>query len=313
MIGSMSTQPVNHVAILLGAKNGAKFLSAQLVSFLHQTYPNWSLWVSDDGSSDHTKAVVAEFLARPEVEGYLLDGPQQGFCQNFMSLVTNTEIKATYYAFSDQDDVWLEDKLERAVHWLNSVDPAIPALYCSRTRLIDNNDMPIGYSPNYAKLPSFGNSLLQNIASGNTMVFNHRAKDLLSKVEGAPIVVHDWSLYQIVTGSGGVVNFDRQPTVLYRQHQRNAIGNGMTLGRRLSNFIEAYGGRAAKWNDANCQVLARISSDLTPQAQQMLTSFCAIRNSNMLNRLHFMMESGIYHQQLIGTLTTLLYVLLNKI
>jgi glycosyltransferase involved in cell wall biosynthesis len=308
----MSTQHVNHVAILLGARNGAEFLPAQLGSFLRQTHPNWSLWVSDDGSTDNTRALVTDFIARPEIDGYLLAGPQQGFCQNFMSLVVNPEIRATYYAFSDQDDVWLEDKLERSVRWLSTLDPAIPALYCSRTRLIDNSGMPIGYSPDYAKPPGFGNALVQNIASGNTMVFNHSARQILQKVNRASIIVHDWTLYQIVTGCGGVVNFDRQPSVLYRQHEHNIIGNSMAPMRRLSNFIAAHGGRIAKWNDANCQALACISSDLTPKAKQQLASFCAIRDSSVLNRLRFMLESGIYHQQRIGTLTTLTHILLNK-
>ncbi|EOI6864415.1 glycosyltransferase family 2 protein [Yersinia alsatica] len=308
----MPTQHLNNVAILLGSRNGAKFLPEQLMSFQRQTYPNWSLWVSDDGSTDNTKALVTDFIERSGADGHLLDGPQHGFCQNFMSLVTNPAIKATYYAFSDQDDVWLEDKLERAVDWLNTVDSTIPALYCSRTCLIDSKGKPIGYSPDYAKPPGFGNALLQNIASGNTMVFNHCARELLQKVKGAPIIVHDWSLYQIVTGCGGVVNFDRQPSVRYRQHQHNIIGNSMSPLRRLSNFLAAYGGRAAKWNDANVEVLTCISNELTPRAKQMLASFCAIRGSNVLNRLRLMRESDVYHQQRIGTLTTLMHILLNK-
>lgn len=309
----MSTQHVNHVAILLGSRNGAEFLPEQLASFQQQTYPNWSLWVSDDGSTDNTKELVADFIERPEVDGHLLDGPQQGFCQNFMSMISNPVIQADYYAFADQDDVWLEDKLERAVRWLNTIDPTAPALYCSRTCLTDSRGALIGYSPDYTKPPGFGNALLQNIASGNTMVFNRCARDLLQKVKGAPVVVHDWSLYQIVTGCGGVVNYDRQPSVLYRQHQHNVIGNGMTPFRRLSNFIAAYRGRTAKWNDANRQVLACVSDELTPEAKQMLASFYAIRGSNLLDRLRLMVESGIYHQQRIGTLTTLTYILLNKI
>lgn len=306
-------QHANSVAILLGTRNGAEFLVEQIESFYRQTYTNWSLWVSDDGSTDTTKILVADFITSSEREGYLLNGPKQGFCQNFMSLVSNTAINASYYAFSDQDDIWLDDKLERAVSWLNTVDPAIPALYCSRTRLIDTDANPIGYSPDYTKPPGFGNALLQNIASGNTMVFNHCARELLRKAEGAPMVVHDWSLYQIVTGCGGLVHFDREPSVLYRQHQSNAIGNGMAFSRRFNNVIEACHGRTAKWNDANRQVLACVSSELTAQAKQMLASFGAIRGRNVVGRVRFWLDSKVYHQQRIGTLTTLLYVLLNKI
>lgn len=301
------------VAILLGARNGAGYLAEQLNSFRKQTYKNWSLWVSDDGSTDASRDIIADFIARHGVNGHLLSGPRQGFCANFMSLVSNPEIQAAYYAFSDQDDVWLDDKLERAVQWLQYVDTDIPAVYCSRTRLTDSAGVASGFSPDYVKKPGFGNALLQNIASGNTMVFNHRARELLKKAEGAPMVVHDWSLYQIVTGCGGTVFYDRHPTVLYRQHSSNVIGNGMAPLHRLRNFIAAHGGRTAQWNDRNCQVLARVSENLTPQAKQSLASFSAIRNNSVLNRLRLMRRSGIYHQQWIGSLTTLTYVLLNKI
>lgn len=189
----------------MGTRNGAEYLSEQLDSFRKQTYKNWSLWASDDGSTDQTREIIGDFIASPEINGSLLYGPQQGFCANFMSLVANPEIQAAYYAFSDQDDVWLEDKLARAVDWLQTLDEAIPAVYCSRTRLTDSTGKVTGFSPDYRKAPGFGNSLLQNIASGNTMVFNHRARELLMKAQGAPIVAHDWSLYQIVAACGGQV------------------------------------------------------------------------------------------------------------
>lgn len=301
------------IAILLGSRNGEFFLQQQLDSFTRQTYKHWQVYVSDDGSTDSTPSIVESFLFNQKGKGFLYKGPQKGFAVNFMSLVGNRDIQADYYAFSDQDDIWHPEKLERAISWLDEIDDNIPALYCSRTTLIDENNKHIGFSPDYRKKPGFGNALLQNIASGNTMVFNHSARELLRKAQGAPMVVHDWSLYQIVAGCGGAVFYDRQPTVLYRQHNNNVIGNGMSPLHRLQNFIAAHGGRTAQWNDQNRQVLACVSENLTPEAKQSLATFSAIRDNSVLNRLRLMRRSGIYHQQWIGSLTTLTYVLLNKI
>ncbi|CAI1725940.1 glycosyltransferase family 2 protein [Serratia liquefaciens] len=309
----MTDKPSDNTAILLCTRNGENYLYDQLSSYESQTYKNWSLWVSDDGSTDTSRDIIADFISQSGIRGYLLSGPQQGFCANFMSLVANPEIQATYYAFSDQDDVWLDDKLARATQWLQSIKADIPAVYCSRTRLTDSTGAVKGFSPDHEKAPGFGNALLQNIASGNTMVFNHSARELLRKAQGAPMVVHDWSLYQIVAGCGGAVFYDRQPTVLYRQHNNNVIGNGMSPLHRLQNFIAAHGGRTAQWNDQNRQVLACVSENLTPEAKQSLATFSAIRDNSVLNRLRLMRRSGIYHQQWIGSLTTLTYVLLNKI
>lgn len=301
------------VAILLGTYNGAGHLAAQLDSFRAQTYPHWALWASDDGSTDATPALIEQFLRQPGVNGQLLSGPRRGFCDNFMSMVCHPAIEAEYYAFSDQDDVWLDDKLSRAVAWLETVDPAVPALYCSRTRLTDSEGTPTGLSPDYRKAPGFGNALLQNIASGNTMVFNHQARRLLQKAQGTPMVVHDWSLYQIVSGCGGAIRFDPAPTVLYRQHSNNQIGNGMSPLRRLRNFIAAHKGRAAGWNDRNYQVLMRVADDLTPDNARRLAAFRQIRHSGLLARLRLFAASGLYHQQPAGMLTTLTYVLLNRL
>jgi len=300
------------VAILMATRNGAAYLKQQLDSFEKQNYRQWSLWASDDGSTDSTNALIRSFAGITGNESHLVNGPQTGPSDNFMSLVTRPQIQARYYAFADQDDIWLSDKLSRAVEWLETIEDNVPALYCSRTRLIDEHDRPIGYSPLYARNPCFGNALLQNIASGNTMIFNQRARELLLSVRMEKLVIHDWTLYQVVTGCGGEVKYDPEPTVLYRQHGNNAIGNSMEPMQRLRNFLYACNGRAANWNDVNRKVLARIAEDLTPQAKDMLAAFCAIRNNSLLKRLSLMRKSGIYHQQLLGSFSTFAYVLLDK-
>lgn len=304
---------LSSIAILLGSRNGESFLQQQLDSFTHQIYKHWNLYVSDDGSADLTPSIIQRFLKNQRDRGFLYKGPQKGFAANFMSLVSNTDIQSDYYAFSDQDDIWHPEKLERAASWLDGIDNNIPALYCSRTVLIDENNNQIGFSPNYNKLPGFGNALLQNIASGNTMVFNHCARELLAKTENAPLVAHDWSLYQIVTACGGVVHFDSKPSVYYRQHSKNMIGNGMSPMTRLNNFIAAYRGRRIEWNDRNREVLSYVEKDFNQKNKQMLTSFIAIRNNTLINRFRFMYRSGIYHQQFIGSVASFTHVLLNKI
>ena len=92
--------------------NGEKFLAEQLQSIEDQTHKNWRLVISDDGSSDNTLAIAKQFQSnwgndRLEIR----QGPQQGFCQNFLSMACDTRLRADLYAFSDQDDVWMADKL----------------------------------------------------------------------------------------------------------------------------------------------------------------------------------------------------------
>ncbi|MGG6192519.1 glycosyltransferase family 2 protein [Pantoea allii] len=299
------------VAILLATYNGGEFLIPQLNSFCSQSYPSWKLYVSDDGSTDNTLSILESFSSHDSgINVYA--GPKKGFAQNFISLIKRQDIEASYYAFSDQDDIWCKDKLARAVGFLKDIHPDIPALYCSRTKLIDSSGNEIGYSTFYKKPPGFGHSLIQNIASGNTMVFNHSAKKMLECAYGKPIVAHDWTLYQIVSACGGVVFYDEKPTLLYRQHGGNLIGSGLNPLQRMNNFFAALNGRTAKWNDINLSILQCGELKLSADASKKIQCIKEMRNSNLLRRVKIYHSSGLYHQNLIGTLTNYCYAVLNK-
>ena len=107
------------IAVLMGTYNGAEFLPEQLASLAAQTHTNWRLWVSDDGSSDATPGILRRYQeAWGENKLSILAGPRRGFQANFLELTAQPEISADYYAWADQDDVWLPEKLARALECL---------------------------------------------------------------------------------------------------------------------------------------------------------------------------------------------------
>lgn len=132
-------EQASRVAILLTTYNGEKYLQDQLDSIAGQTYRNWKLYASDDGSTDSTLDILQRFQRQYGAnQVHLFAGPRTGFAQNFLSLIRNPDIHAEYFAFCDQDDVWFAHKLERSVTRLDVLpDNTNPAVYCSRTRLID--------------------------------------------------------------------------------------------------------------------------------------------------------------------------------
>jgi glycosyltransferase involved in cell wall biosynthesis len=114
---------------------GQHYLAEQLDSFSTQSYTNWELWASDDGSKDQTLEILEEYRQKwPTGRLSIYFGPAKGYAANFLQLTCNAGIKADFYAYSDQDDIWEKDKLERALRWLESIPENIPALYCSRIR-----------------------------------------------------------------------------------------------------------------------------------------------------------------------------------
>lgn len=304
--------PSGSVAILLATYNGALYLQQQLDSIKKQSFTNWNLYASDDGSIDDTLKILQNFNEFNS-NVTILNGPGAGFARNFMSLVGNSSISSNYYAFSDQDDVWFSNKLERAISFLSKTDSSKPALYCSRTTLVDECCKYIGDSPKYKRMPSFGNSIVQNIASGNTMVFNEKAREILCLILDRPLIVHDWTLYQVVTGCGGQVIYDQQSTIFYRQHTNNIIGSGMKPLNRMKNFILAANGRRKYWNDVNINALLFLEDKLTHESLETIEKLKLMRSSSLIRRLNLYFSSGIRHQNIIGDLTNLSYAVLNKI
>lgn len=301
------------VGILMATYNGARFLGEQLLSIERQSSPNWHLSVSDDGSVDATLDIIEAFRRDHPGRVEVVAGPGQGFAANFLSLLRRPRVKAEYWAFCDQDDRWDEDKLQRAVHWLDQAPAAQAALYCSRTRLIDADGASLGLSPDWSRAISFRNALVQNIASGNTMVFNESARDLLSGPAPVAAPFHDWLLYLAVTGCGGRVFFDREPHMDYRQHGANVLGpwgGAAALWQRLKIVAD---GTYGHWMEENMEALQGIEGRLSGEARKLMEQFMSKRKPSGFARAMQLRRAGVYHQSAIATLLLMTAAISGKV
>ncbi len=303
------------VAILMCTYNGEAYLREQLDSFSAQSFTNWVVYASDDASTDETHFILSDYQARWGRDRLIiLEGPREGFAANFISLVHRREIKADYFAFSDQDDVWFSDKLERSVAQLESVDKNMPALYCSRTRLVDAELNVIGVSPLFSRSPSFRNALVQSLAGANTMLINSSARDLLMLVpDRSPLIAHDWLTYLLVTGAGGKVCYDPVPCLYYRQHSGNLIGANASVRDRLSRLRKMLSGRFVEWNDANVSTLKSMEQSLTEENRSLLRDFENGRQQGFFQRVSTFKRAGFYRQTQKGNLSLILAVCLGRV
>ncbi|MCX5864984.1 MAG: glycosyltransferase family 2 protein [Deltaproteobacteria bacterium] len=306
--------PRIRVAILLCTMNGQRFLGEQLDSIAAQTFFEWQVWASDDGSQDGTLSILDQYRsAWGEERLFIQSGPGLGCAANFLSLACRAGLEAEYYAFADQDDIWEVDKLRRAVTWLETLPSTVPALYCSRTRLIDEVGRDIGLSPLFSRPPGFANALVQNIGGGNTMVFNRAARALL--LEAGPelgIVAHDWWAYLLVTGCGGRVLYDPLPSLRYRQHDNNLVGanTGWQASRvRMSLLVK---GRFKEWNARNLKALQEVDRMLLSENRRILKGWTESRGQSLLPRLLGFNRAGIYRQTLAENLGLLVAVLFRR-
>lgn len=303
------------VAVLMCTYNGQRFLAEQLDSIERQNHHDWTMVVSDDGSIDSTTDILDSYRRRwGEEKLTILEGPKRGFAANFMSITGNKQIQADFFAWSDQDDIWYDDKLQSAVAWLQDIPEGIPALYCGRTELACERGLSIGYATLFSRPFGFSNALVQSVAGGNTMVFNQAARKLLQESsENYDIVSHDWWAYLLVTGVGGRFFYEERPLVLYRQHEANFVGANTSFKAYFVRICKVFQGRFSLWNEKNIAGLEAVEYLLTEENKAALRHFKMARSSGLIARLTGLRRSGVYRQTLLGNVGLLLATVLKGV
>lgn len=309
MIGSPARPRRPRVTILLCTYNGAAHLAEQLQSYLAQDHTDWDLWVSDDGSTDATDAILQAFR-REHGQGRqhavrLLKGPRRGVAANFLSLLCHPELPPGPVALSDQDDVWMPQKLSRALDALQKCSPV--ALYGGQSLHTDADLRVIGASRPPRLPPSFRNALVQNIVSGHSATLSAGALDLVRRA-GTPdgIPYQDWWLYQLISGAGGDVVIDAVPVLYYRQHDANALGAHQGARAMLGRLAMVLTHRYSGWISANLAALQKVQPLLSEENQDVLTGMLADRRRIGPVRAVRYARLGLHRQ---GWLTTgFLYV-----
>jgi glycosyltransferase involved in cell wall biosynthesis len=215
------------VAVLLSTYNGEKYVRSQIESILSQEEVSIHIYARDDESTDSTLKILESF---PSELLTIYQGKNIGPKNSFFELLNSCSDDHDYFSFSDQDDVWLKSKCARAVgHIKNNTECS---LYCSVLSIVDENLNSMGDVIFRRSGRIFPSIIFQNVASGNTSVFNKRALNVLRE-HPAPeeAIMHDWWAALLIYSCGGNIVYDTRPCIFYRQHSENVLG--MSLKRRI--------------------------------------------------------------------------------
>lgn len=222
--------------------NGELFIKEQIDSILAQKDVDITLYIRDDGSNDNTVKLIKEYIKKYDCIRFMNDNNNLRPGASFMKLllsVLKKEKKYDFYAFADQDDIWLENKLSAAVEKIGDNDK--PVLYCSN-QYIYKNGKNEGIRFNEIPDLSIVGHITKNEIYGCTMVMNYAlAKLITDKKMPAKnyldLRCHDsWVLH--VALIAGKVIFDKNAYILYRIHENNTIGIvNRSLGERISRFV----------------------------------------------------------------------------
>ncbi len=218
---------MKQVNVLISTYNGEKYICEQVESILAQTYPNIHIYIRDDGSSDHTLKVLEKYKDNDRIT--VIAGINMGYGGSFLELLSIAE-DGDYWAYCDQDDVWLEQKIESAVHYLEQQDNSKPRMYHSAFYNTDENlnitDTVIIPKRNI----SFINCITNCFHMGFSDVMNRSLRELVLKGDKTKLITHDWWTELVVMEFGEVYDDDTP----------------LTKHRRLENSV-SIGSFSARW------------------------------------------------------------------
>lgn len=283
------------VRILLATRNGARYLPAQLESYLAQDHDNWALWVSDDHSTDGTWQILEDFRARhPGREIVLGRGPGQGAAANFLSLLCDPDLPVGPVALSDQDDVWKPNRLSVGLAGLDRAHPMVTAAHTVET---DAALRPTKRRARRLPPPSFHNALVQNILAGNTLTLNGPALVALRQGGAAQVPFHDWWIYLRLSAIGAQVQIRNERVLYYRQHDSQTLGAHRGLIAGAQRMSALAGGRYRAWVKQNLTALVTRPEGILPPHR-----VAAERLLHDPVRLRALRESGARRSDMAGRL-----------
>ena len=305
------------IAIILGFYNGNKYIAEQIDSIICQTHKNFKLFIFDDNSYEKINFSNSKFFKNDYSKISIIKRDYNlGFAQNFLQGLKDVGSNFDYYAFSDQDDIWEKNKLEISLEKIQNKKSNKLILYSSRTAYYNSNcSKEISSSKIFKRKLNFQNSLIQNIAGGNTILLNRKARELVVKsIKSEKYISHDWWCYQIISAAGGEIIFNPDKSVKYRQHDKNIIGGNQgtkEISKRLKKF---FSGKFSEWSDLNIENLNKNKYLFKKNNLQIFEYFQKARRSkNLLMKLTFYLKSGVFRQSRLESLIFFIGVIFNKI
>ena len=299
------------VNILMSTYNGQQFLAEQIRSIQEQSYTDWTLFIRDDGSSDNTKEILKDF-EHQDSRIHLIDNDKSdnlGVIKSFHKLVNHD--RADYYFFSDQDDVWLPNKLELSLKEAQNYLADLPLMVYMDLKVV-NQDLKIMTESMVKSQSHHANTelvqeLTENTVTGGVAMINHALAEMWQETDD--ILMHDWYLALLASAFGNLVFID-QPGELYRQHSDNVLG-ARTLSKRFRKWIRPHILFAVYWDlIKNSQKQARhlLQMPLSQSNRELIEAFVTIMDKPMLERFRILRKYGLKKNKAFHTLvfTTLI-------
>ena len=307
---------MRRVLILLSTYNGEKYLREQLDSILSQKDVDITVLVRDDGSKDSTCKILEEYKTKHKNIVVHIEN-NIGCKKSFFTLLKYAKENHNnydYYAFSDQDDVWLDDKLISAIKLMEQSDSPCK-FYSSGSTKVDCNLNKILQRNEY-KACSFGNNIISSNVLGCTSVFSKSIMfscsdcyDIVINLPDHLLPYHDAYSSLVAFALDSYMVFDNNSHILYRQHGHNLVGGDgqSALSAQMGRLRSPY----RRFTKIRI-LLASVNHKLISPDKLELLQLCANANRSFASRMKLIKDKRMRGFDWEHTLFFWINILLKK-
>ncbi|MDU5408276.1 MAG: glycosyltransferase family 2 protein [Streptococcus agalactiae] len=294
-------------AVLMATYNGQGFIHDQLDSIRNQTLRPDYVLMRDDGSTDDTVKVVEDYIKEHRLDGWSITSNDKnlGWRLNFRQLLIDVlAYEVDYVFFSDQDDVWLPEKLSVSLEAAKHKASDVPLLVYTDLKVV-NQELNIlqdsmiraqSHHANTTLLPE----LTENTVTGGTMMINHALAEKWFTPND--ILMHDWFLALLAASLGEIIYLDL-PTQLYRQHDNNVLG-ARTMDKRFKILREGPKSIFTRYwkliHDSQKQaslIVDKYGDIMTANDLELIKCFIKIDKQPFMTRLRWLWKYGYSKNQ----------------
>jgi len=300
---TQTSSPAPPLTILMAAYNGEKYISRQIESILTQTHQNYTLHISDDASTDNTYKIATQYATQNPGKITTTQNPENtgSAKHNFINMMINQ--KNDYVMLSDQDDIWLPEKITKTMTKMKSMEAEhgtnTPILVHTDLKVVNENLKTINPSYKQAMNSDYTRTalnqvLIQNTVTGCTVMYNRALSELITQKPDY-CVMHDWWLKLTASAFGKIGHIEEQ-TILYRQHSKNEVGakDVRKLSYKLNRLMNGGSVKEAiriTYPQA-VSFLETYKHKLTEEQRKTIEKYCTVPKLGKLARCRTLLSMG---------------------
>jgi glycosyltransferase involved in cell wall biosynthesis len=331
---------MNLINIILAAYNGETYIREQIDSILNNTFTNWILWIFDDGSIDNTQNIIEEYKKtyKDKIQ-YIRNIKNKGHALNFLEgvsyasqhykpiydkmkieypdFIQNNGLEKKYYMFCDQDDVWMPNKIEITLKHMkklerNHGEHKVLAVFTDAVVVDErlNTLHPSFYEVGKlnTKNVELAHIMMENKMIGCTVLFNEA---LFLKMHTIPqnARYHDWWV-ALIAASFGSISFLPSPTLYYRQHSNNVVGNQTFLAYVMNRITSLKKQREVLLQTINQakEFYSIYEKEISNKSKMQIYAFANLWEFDWFTRRKIMLKFGFLKSGIVRNIGLMLII-----